>query len=106
MRNISGEKKSNVKKFRWYFIGINRDDAKRFLDQEYHGKGTFLIRPSDTYQGEESLSIVDFNKERYFHVKHYRIRRTDQGLYYITTKKNFSSLQDLVHHYQSKNVYI
>jgi hypothetical protein len=61
-----------------------------------------LIRPSDKHQGEESLSIVDFDKKRYFHVKHYRIRRTDQGLFYLTNKKVFSSLQDLIHHYQSK----
>jgi fyn-related kinase len=62
-----------------------------------------LIRPSDTYEDEESMSILDFNKERYFHVKHYRIRRTDQGLFYLNKKKVFSSLQDLVNYYQSKS---
>ncbi len=37
--------------FRWYFTETNRRDAERFLEQPHNGKGTFLIRPSDTNQG-------------------------------------------------------
>ncbi len=61
-----------------------------------------MIRSSETNEGEESLSILDFDKNRHFHIKHYRVRRTDQGLYYIRRTTTFSSLQNLVHHYQSK----
>ena len=39
--------------FRWYFTETNRRDAERFLEQPHNGKGTFLIRPSDTNQGKE-----------------------------------------------------
>jgi hypothetical protein len=39
------------KNFRWYFTETNRRDAERFLEQLHNGKGTFLIRPSDTNQG-------------------------------------------------------
>lgn len=53
-------------------------------------------------QGQESLSVLDLSKDKHFHVKHYRIRRTDQGLYYISSKSVFPSLQDLVDHYRSK----
>ncbi|CAF1141138.1 unnamed protein product [Adineta steineri] len=85
----------------WYFNETNRHDAQRFLRQAHNGKETFLIRPSDTNQSEESLSILDFNEDKqHFHVKHYRIRRTDQGLYYISRKSTFPSLQNLVNHYQ------
>ncbi|CAF0898766.1 unnamed protein product [Adineta steineri] len=87
----------------WYFTETNRRDAERFLEQPHNGKGTFLIRPSDTNQGQESLSVLDLNKDKHFHVKHYRIRRTNQGMYYISSKTLFSSLQDLVNHYQ-KNI--
>lgn len=38
--------------FRWYFTETNRRDAERFLEQPHNGKGTFLIRPSDTNQGK------------------------------------------------------
>ena len=41
--------------FRWYFTETNRRDAERFLEQPHNGKGTFLIRPSDTNQGRISL---------------------------------------------------
>ena len=51
---------------------------------------------------DESLSILDLSKEKGFHVKHYRIRRTDQGLYYLSRRKYFLSLQDLVNYYKSK----
>jgi hypothetical protein len=36
-------------------------------------------------------------------VKHYRIRRTDQGYYYISSKNVFPSLPDLVEHYRGKS---
>jgi len=48
------------------------------------------------------LSVLDLTKDKHFHVKHYRIRRTNQGMYYISSKTTFGSLQDLVEHYQSK----
>ena len=53
-------------------------------------------------KGQESLSVLDLSKDKHFHVKHYRIRRTDQGLYYISSKSVFPSLQDLVEHYRGK----
>ncbi len=87
---------------RWYFTETNRYDAEDFLERAHNGKGTFIIRPSETHQDEEVLSILDFNEDKHFYCKHYRIRRTDQRLYYITRKITFSSLQDLVNHYQSK----
>ncbi|UJR33268.1 hypothetical protein I4U23_020723 [Adineta vaga] len=86
--------------YEWYFTETNRRDAERFLEQPHNGKGTFLIRPSDTNQGQESLSVLDLSKDKHFHVKHYRIRRTNQGMYYISSKTLFSNLQELVDHYQ------
>lgn len=54
------------------------------------------------FQGQESLSVLDLSKDKHFHVKHYRIRRTNQGMYYISSKTIFANLQDLVDHYRSK----
>ena len=54
--------------------------------------------------GQESLSVLDLSKDKHFHVKHYRIRRTDQGYYYISSKNVFSSLPDLVEHYRGKSL--
>lgn len=33
------------------------------------------------------------------HVKHYKIRKLDNGGYYITTRAQFETLQQLVQHY-------
>ncbi|CAF4769472.1 unnamed protein product, partial [Rotaria sp. Silwood1] len=87
--------------YEWYFAETNRRDAERFLEQPHNGKGTFLIRPSDTNQGQESLSVLDLNKDKHFHVKHYRIRRTNQGMYYISSKATFSTLKELVDYYRT-----
>jgi len=35
-------------------------------------------------------------------VKHYKIRKLDNGGYYITTRAQFESLQKLVKHYRGK----
>ncbi|CAF4603011.1 unnamed protein product, partial [Rotaria sp. Silwood2] len=87
--------------YEWYFAETNRRDAERFLEQPHNGKGTFLIRPSDTNQGQESLSVLDLNKDKHFHVKHYRIRRTNQGMYYISSKATFQTLKELVDYYRT-----
>jgi hypothetical protein len=50
--------------------------------------------------GQQSLSVLDLSKDKHFHVKHYRIRRTEQGEYYISTKHVFPTLTDLVEHYR------
>lgn len=66
--------------------------------QEFNDRYSFFI------EEEESLSILDFDEEKGFHVKHYRIRRTDQGLFYIAKRNQFPSIQDLVNHYQSMSI--
>ena len=52
LRGEKEQREENVG-FRWYFTETNRRDAERFLEQPHNGKGTFLIRPSDTNQGRE-----------------------------------------------------
>lgn len=52
--------------------------------------------------GAYSLSIQDWDDVKGDHVKHYKIRKLDNGGYYITTRAQFETLQQLVHHYSSK----
>lgn len=49
--------------------------------------------------GAFSLSIRDWDEVRGDNVKHYKIRKLDNGGYYITTRAQFDSLQKLVKHY-------
>lgn len=52
--------------------------------------------------GAYSLSIQDWDDVKGDHVKHYKIRKLDSGGYYITTRAQFETLQQLVQHYSGE----
>ncbi|OXB60261.1 hypothetical protein ASZ78_011081, partial [Callipepla squamata] len=83
----------------WYFGKIGRKDAERQLLCHGNCRGTFLIRESETTKGAYSLSIRDWDEAKGDHVKHYKIRKLDSGGYYITTRAQFDTIQELVQHY-------
>ncbi|XP_077850936.1 tyrosine-protein kinase Fgr isoform X4 [Macaca mulatta] len=87
----------------WYFGKIGRKDAERQLLSPGNPQGAFLIRESETTKGAYSLSIRDWDQTRGDHVKHYKIRKLDMGGYYITTRVQFNSVQELVQHYMEVN---
>ncbi|XP_005394976.1 PREDICTED: tyrosine-protein kinase Fgr [Chinchilla lanigera] len=87
----------------WYFGKIGRKDAERQLLSPGNPQGAFLIRESETTKGAYSLSIRDWDQTRGDHVKHYKIRKLDTGGYYITTRAQFESVQELVQHYMEVN---
>ena len=67
-----------------------------------NARGTFLIRESEQNPGGFALSIKDWETERSYHVKHYKIKPMDNSRgFYITTRQTFPSLQELVKGYQS-----
>ncbi|XP_048356717.1 tyrosine-protein kinase Fgr isoform X2 [Sphaerodactylus townsendi] len=83
----------------WYFGKIGRKDAERQLLCHGNPRGTFLIRESETTKGAYSLSIRDWDEMKGDHIKHYKIRKLDSGGYYITTRAQFETVQQLVQHY-------
>ncbi|XP_028809355.1 tyrosine-protein kinase fynb isoform X3 [Denticeps clupeoides] len=83
----------------WYFGKLGRKDAERQLLSTGNPRGTYLIRESETTKGAFSLSIRDWDDIKGDHVKHYKIRKLDSGGYYITTRAQFETLQQLVQHY-------
>ncbi|KAF7246221.1 Tyrosine-protein kinase Yes [Varanus komodoensis] len=83
----------------WYFGKMGRKDAERLLLNPGNQRGIFLVRESETTKGAYSLSIRDWDEVRGDNVKHYKIRKLDNGGYYITTRAQFESLQKLVKHY-------
>nr|XP_005991113.1 PREDICTED: tyrosine-protein kinase Fgr [Latimeria chalumnae] len=86
----------------WYFGKIGRKDAERQLLCLGNPRGTFLIRESETTKGAYSLSIRDWDEMKGDHVKHYKIRKLDNGGYYITTRAQFETVQQLVSHYKER----
>uniref|UniRef100_A0A672SZP2 Tyrosine-protein kinase n=1 Tax=Sinocyclocheilus grahami TaxID=75366 RepID=A0A672SZP2_SINGR len=86
----------------WYFGKLGRKDAERQLLSTGNPRGTYLIRESETTKGAFSLSIHDWDDVKGDHVKHYKIRKLDSGGYYITTRAQFETLQQLVQHYMER----
>ena len=82
----------------WFFGDIKRQEAERFLSQPGNSHGSFLIRRSDNRAGAAqnlyALSIRDGDL-----VRHYRIKATDLGRYFIARKSEFSTLSEMVDYY-------
>ncbi|XP_005363582.1 tyrosine-protein kinase FRK [Microtus ochrogaster] len=78
----------------WFFGAIKRADAERQLLYSENQTGAFLIRESESQKGDFSLSVLDENV-----VKHYRIRRLDEGGFFLTRRKIFSTLDEFVSYY-------
>lgn len=78
----------------WFFGAIKRADAQKQLLYPENRTGAFLIRESESQKGDFALSVLDAGI-----VKHYRIRRLDEGAFYLTRRKTFSTLSEFVSHY-------
>ncbi|XP_059149282.1 tyrosine-protein kinase fyna-like isoform X2 [Physella acuta] len=84
----------------WYFGKITRKEAERTL--RLSALGSFLIRESETELGTYVLCVHDQDLARGDCVKHYKIRKLDNGGCYITSKAVFSNHSELIRHYQLK----
>ncbi|KAH9519678.1 hypothetical protein Btru_003301 [Bulinus truncatus] len=86
----------------WFFGKITRKEAERLLKQPQSRIGAFLIRESETEMGMYVLCVHDNDPKRGDCVKHYKIRKLDNGGCYITSKSVFSTHSELIRHYQTK----
>lgn len=85
--------------FRWFAGKIQRSLAEKLVSSYGLPRGTFLIRKREVAD-EFALTINDSRDDENFNVKHYKIRPLDGGSgYYITTRKVFATIRDLVSYY-------
>ncbi|XP_008053461.1 tyrosine-protein kinase FRK [Carlito syrichta] len=78
----------------WFFGATKRADAEKQLLYSENQTGAFLIRESESHKGDLAISVLDGGV-----VKHYRIRRLDEGGFFLTRRRTFSTLSELVSHY-------
>uniref|UniRef100_A0A915EB30 Tyrosine-protein kinase n=1 Tax=Ditylenchus dipsaci TaxID=166011 RepID=A0A915EB30_9BILA len=86
----------------WYAGKIQRSLAEKLVFASNLPRGTFLIRKREP-SNEYALTIND-SKGNSYEVKHYKIRPLDGGNgFYITTRKIFSNIRDLVAYYSRES---
>ncbi|XP_035472765.1 tyrosine-protein kinase FRK isoform X2 [Scophthalmus maximus] len=82
----------------WYFPETKRQDAEKMLLAGGNQHGAFLIRNCESQKGELSLSVVDSGR-----VKHYKLKKMDNGQYFVSKTRCFQTLKELVEHYSRQS---
>ena len=59
--------------------------------------GSYLVRESETTPGDYSLSIRDTER-----IRHYRVKRLENGTFFVTHRVTFETILDLVAYYQQQ----
>ncbi|XP_063773234.1 tyrosine-protein kinase FRK [Pseudophryne corroboree] len=88
----------SIKSKPWFFNDMKRLEAEKQLTLPGNQSGTFLIRESESQKGDYSLSVYDG-----ITVKHYRIRKLDNGGFYISPRNRFKNLEELVETYKKSD---
>ncbi|XP_067139502.1 tyrosine-protein kinase Fyn-like [Centruroides vittatus] len=83
----------------WFCGRVSRKEAEKMLLLPSNPRGTFLIRNSEQTSGAFSLSVRDWEPQKGDHVKHYKVKALDNGGFYVTTRKTFATLQELISYY-------
>ncbi|CAB3361514.1 Hypothetical predicted protein [Cloeon dipterum] len=87
----------------WFFAKTTRREAEKYLMSTQTPRGTFLIRNSEHNPDGFSLSVRDHEEGKGDHVKHYKIRTSeDKTRYFVSVNHHFPNLQAFVQAY-SKN---
>ncbi|ESN93887.1 hypothetical protein HELRODRAFT_88112 [Helobdella robusta] len=79
--------------------GGRLEAEKLLMEYSYLGDGLFLVRESDTFVGDFSLSFLYKGKANHCRIK----SRHDRGqtMYYLVEQKLFNSLYNLISHYKT-----
>ncbi|KAI0984770.1 hypothetical protein GJ496_006422, partial [Pomphorhynchus laevis] len=87
----------------WYHGSLSRKESERMLLSSQIQRGTFLVRDCETYpsKGIYSLSVKDFDTFKGEHVKHYKLKSFEHGVY-IDPKRTFPSIVTLIKSYSEK----
>ncbi|XP_046548135.1 tyrosine-protein kinase SRK2-like isoform X2 [Haliotis rubra] len=95
----------NLRNHEWYFGKVSRNASEEWLLSPGYAKGTYLVRQGEASPDTYTLSVRDYDELRGYLVKHYKIytTRSEDSLkefYFISAKRMFRSLLELVNHYK------
>ncbi|XP_061194878.1 tyrosine-protein kinase SRK2-like [Saccostrea echinata] len=94
----------HLRTFDWYFGKVSRQASEDWLLSPGYPKGTYLVRQGEAAPDTYTLSVRDCDELRGYIVKHYKIHtQRDPHVafqsYFITPRKRFKTLSELVNHY-------
>ncbi|KAG9510341.1 1-phosphatidylinositol 4,5-bisphosphate phosphodiesterase gamma-1 [Fragariocoptes setiger] len=90
----------------WFGKAIinNRSEAEILLDKHAHlGDGTFLIRGSETFVGDHSLSLLHQGKKHHLKINTCK-SQSGKSKYYLSKQNMFDSISALVAYYQMNSL--
>ncbi|XP_066267842.1 cytoplasmic protein NCK2-like isoform X2 [Branchiostoma lanceolatum] len=82
----------------WYYGKITRTQADQWLNQ-HGGDGDFLVRDSESNEGDYSISLKAPNRN-----KHFRVQKIDSGGLKIG-QRTFMTMDELIEHYKRAPIF-
>lgn len=92
------EQKAGLWQHEWYAGDMSRQRAEQVLRQETK-EGAFVVRNSST-QGFFTLSLLANSPTGVFQVKHYHIKSRSPGQLYLSERRTFATLEELVRYHR------
>ncbi|XP_028419761.1 tyrosine-protein kinase TXK [Perca flavescens] len=90
--------KNNIEANSWYCKNITRTEAEQLLRQE-DKEGGFMVRES-SQQGVYTVSLYTKTLSSNGDIRHYQIKISDTGGFFLAEKHTFSSIPDVIRYHE------
>lgn len=88
---------------KWFHRSIDRTSAEALLKDCQKGDGSFLVRPSNMFVGDFTLSFWWKGKVKHVHIKSKQLPDGNRK-YFIVDRKHFDNLYTLINYYQANAI--
>ncbi|XP_061565492.1 tyrosine-protein kinase TXK isoform X1 [Cololabis saira] len=90
--------KNRIEANPWYCKNVTRTEAERLLRQE-DKEGGFIVRES-SQKGVYTVSVYTKTSSPTGDIRHYQIKKNDDGKFFLAEKFTFSSIPDVIHYHE------
>jgi len=88
---------------KWFHRSIDRVTSEELLKDYEKGDGSFLVRPSNMFVGDYTLSFVYKNKVKHVHIKS-KQHSDGSRKFSVVERKQFDNLYSLINYYQQSPI--
>ncbi|XP_056225603.1 tyrosine-protein kinase TXK [Seriola aureovittata] len=90
--------KNRIEANSWYCKNITRSEAEQLLRQE-DKEGGFVVRESSE-KGVYTVSVYTKTLSTSGDIRHYQIKLSDTGQFFLAEKHTFNSIPDVIHYHE------